>query len=260
MKPNLKVAIIQSELIWENPVENRKLFDKKINKIKKQVDLVILPEMFSTGFSMNVQNLAEAPEGESFVYLQKWASEKNACVVGSLMIKENKNYYNRLYFVFPDGSYQTYNKRHLFTLAKEEETYTPGKEKSIINFKGWKICPLICYDLRFPVFVRNVENYDLLIFVANWPEIRTDAWDTLLKARAIENMTYTIGVNRVGEDGKGFDYSGHSAIYNTLGQQISNPFNHHTSFTEVIELDAQQQERWRSKFGFLRDRDEFELL
>jgi len=259
MEDNLRVAIIQSEIIWENPEANRKVFDFKINKIKKQVDLIVLPEMFSTGFSMNVKALAEPVEGESFLHLKKWALEKNACVTGSLMVNDNGKYYNRLYFVFPNGSYKTYDKRHLFSLAKEDQTYTAGSEKLIVTYKSWKICPLICYDLRFPVFMRNVEDYDVLLLVANWPEKRVEAWDTLLKARAIENMSYTIGVNRVGQDGKGFDYAGHSAIFNALGKQLSNPFNHHTSFTEVIELEKEQLDKIRQKLGFLKDRDQFNL-
>ncbi|MFO7702415.1 MAG: nitrilase family protein [Psychroflexus maritimus] len=259
MKENLRVAIIQSELIWENPAENRKLFDEKINRVKKEVDLIVLPEMFSTGFSMHVETLAESTEGESFGCLKKWAKQKQACVTGSLMVKENGKYYNRLYFVFPDGTYKTYNKRHLFSLAKEEQIYTAGKEKLIVTYKDWKICPLICYDLRFPVFARNTEDYDLLILVANWPEKRISAWDALLKARAIENMCYTVGVNRVGEDGKGFEHAGHSAIFNGLGEQISNPFHHHTNFTEVIALEAQHLTEIRHQFGFLKDRDGFKL-
>lgn len=259
MEESLKIAVIQTELVWENPTENRKLFDQIISKIEKQVDVIVLPEMFSTGFSMQAKGLAEATEGESLAYMQKWASEKKACVTGSLMVKDGFNYYNRLYFVYPDGSFYTYNKRHLFTLAREQQTYTAGKNKLIVTYKGWKICPLICYDLRFPVFARNVEDYDVLLFVANWPEKRTEAWDALLKARAIENMAYCVGVNRVGQDGKGFEYAGHSAIYNPLGKQLSNPFNHHTSFTEVIELEASYLKQIRNRLGFLRDRDQFKL-
>ncbi|NEW80406.1 MAG: amidohydrolase, partial [Gelidibacter sp.] len=208
---NLKIAMLQAELVWHNVELNRKNFLEKINQIKEQVDLIILPEMFTTGFSMHPQKIGDTMNGETVNWMRKIASEKDTAIAGSVIIFENNNFYNRFLFVHPSGEINFYDKRHLFTLAGEDKVYESGKEKLIVNYKGWKICPLVCYDLRFPVWARNVEDYDLLIYVANWPKIRIAAWDTLLKARAIENMCYTVGVNRVGVDANNYEYNGHSA-------------------------------------------------
>lgn len=190
-------------------------------------------------------------------WLQHLAKAKNCAITGSLVIKENGNYYNRLVFVFPDGEIKHYDKRHLFSLAGESKEYTSGTEKLIVNYKGWKICPLICYDLRFPVFSRNSEDYDLLIYVANWPKARAIAWDSLLKARAIENMSYTIGINRIGKDENKNQYSGDSQVINCLGDYTLEPQQSDEVF--IIELDKKSQDRNRKKFGFLTDADKFEL-
>ena len=187
---NLSVAIIQTELKWEDIDENLLRLTEKLNQVS-DTDLIILPEMFSTGFTMNAKLVAERESGKAVNWLIKMATSKKTAITGSLVIEENGNYYNRLFFVFPNGKYKTYDKKHLFTLAKEHEHYSAGSEKIIVNYKGFKICPLVCYDLRFPVWIRNVEEYDLLIFVANWPNKRVKAWDALLKARSIENMCYT---------------------------------------------------------------------
>lgn len=184
------------------------------------------------------------------------ASEKDAAITGSIIVSENGKFYNRLYFVYPDGTSQKYDKRHTFTLAKEDETYDSGKERLIVEYKGWRICPLVCYDLRFPVWARNTQDYDLLIYVANWPAARVAAWDTLLKARAIENMSYCIGVNRVGKDGSDLDYVGHTAAYDCLGKQISEA-HEAEEFTEVVQLDKQHLQETRSQLKFLQDRDKF---
>jgi omega-amidase len=252
----LKTALLQANLDWENIDQNVSNFEKKIKELPQEVDLIILPEMFSTGFSMNAENLAEPVNGPTLQWMQKMASEKNAAVTGSLIISENGNFYNRLYFVHPDGSFQKYDKRHTFTLAKENETYASGKERLIVDYKGWRICPLVCYDLRFPVWARNTEDYDLLIYVANWPAARVAAWDTLLKARAIENMSYCIGVNRVGRDGSNLDYVGHSAAYDCLGKKVSGDYDA-SEFTEVVELDKDHLQETRSQLRFLQDRDKF---
>jgi predicted amidohydrolase len=254
---DLNVAILQADLVWENPDENLAYFTKEIQTIDENVDLIVLPEMFTTGFSMNAKILAEEVNGRSLKWMQQTAQEKQACVTGSIIIIEKDNYYNRLYWVFPDQTVETYNKKHLFTLAKEQETYTAGKEKRIVTYKGWKFCPLICYDLRFPVWARNTEDYDVLLYIANWPEKRTAAWDALLKARAIENMAYCVGVNRVGKDGNGYPYSGHSAIYDALGNRITKSDNHHEIFTETHQLIYKDLQNTRKKLGFLRDRDSF---
>ncbi len=258
MSEKLNIAFIQANLKWEDPEANRELFSGQIDKISNSVDLIILPEMFTTGFSMKAERLAEPTEAKTFHWMRNKARMKNSAITGSVIIGENGNYYNRLFFVFPDGSYKLYDKRHTFTLAKEDETYTAGKERLIVEFKGWKICPLICYDLRFPVWARNTENYDLLIYVANWPKKRVNAWDALLKARAIENMSYCVGLNRTGEDGDGYVYNGHSAAYDELGQEITE-LNREDEFISEISLDKESLYKTRSKLKFLQDRDRFSL-
>lgn len=253
----MKIALIQTELSWENPTENRHLLQEKINTIALDVDLMVLPEMFTSGFTMNPKNVAETMQGESVLWLKEVAKLRNCAVTGSLIIEENGNYYNRLVFVFPSGAIQTYDKRHLFTLAGEEKVYTSGKEKLIVNYKGFKICPLICYDLRFPVFARNVENYDVLIYVANWPKPRVNAWDILLKARAVENMSYVIGVNRVGLDANHHDYVGHSQAVDFLGNYMQEPQENEGVF--IVELDKKSLDETRTKLAFLNDKDTFTL-
>ena len=258
MQEELKVSIIQSKLVWENPEENRQLFSKKIATISEDTKLIILPEMFTTGFTMNASTLAETENGKTLNWMQTEAKKKDCAITGSVIISENNNYYNRLFFVFPNGDYKTYDKRHTFTLAGEDKTYTAGNKQVLIEYLGWKIYPLICYDLRFPVWARNTQNYDLLLYVANWPERRITAWDALLKVRAIENMSYCIGVNRVGKDANGHKYSGHSAVYNVLGEQISNP-NFEEDFIETITLQKSHIETYRKRLQFLNDQDKFSL-
>jgi len=253
----MKVALIQSALFWENPIANRNYFEEKINAIAEQVDLIVLPEMFTTGFTMNPKDLAETMQGETILWLQSLAKAKNSAIIGSLIIEENNNYYNRLVFVFPSGEIQFYNKRHLFTLSGEDKVYTSGKEKLIIEYKGFKICPLICYDLRFPVFARNAEDYDLLIYVANWPKTRINAWDILLQARSVENMCYTIGVNRTGVDANQHEYVGHSQVVDFLGNYILEPQEIEGVF--IAELSKGKLLETRNKLDFLNDRDAFEL-
>ncbi|MDT0643158.1 amidohydrolase [Zunongwangia sp. F363] len=258
MAKNLNIAMLQVNLNWEHPENNRGLFSKEINALSEDVDLVILPEMFTTGFSMNAKKLAEETHGATLLWMQELAERRNFAITGSVIITENGNYYNRLFFVYPDGSFKTYDKRHTFTLAKEDQTYTAGKERLIVEYKGWKICPLVCYDLRFPVFSRNTVDYDLLIYVANWPEKRVAAWDALLKARAIENMSFCIGVNRTGIDGDGYKYNGHSAAYNCLGELLTE-VDVEESFSKEISLDSSHLQETRDQFKFLLDRDEFSL-
>lgn len=253
----MKVALIQSSLFWENPIANRNHFGEKINAIFEEVDLIVLPEMFATGFTMNPEIVSETMEGETIQWMQSFAKAKNSAITGSIVIKENDNFYNRLVFVFPSGEIEFYDKRHLFTLAGEDKIYTAGHNKLIVEYKGWKICPLICYDLRFPVFARNVEEYDVLIYVANWPKTRINAWNTLLKARAIENMSYTIGVNRIGEDDNGFQYNGHSQVVDFLGDYILEPKEDKGVF--IVELNKAELLLARKKFNFLNDQDSFVL-
>ncbi|MBP6557261.1 MAG: nitrilase family protein [Flavobacterium sp.] len=254
----MKVALIQSSLAWENPTENRSHLAQKITGFMEDVDLIVLPEMFSSGFTMNPKAVAETMQGETISWLQHLAKAKNCAITGSLVIEENGHFYNRLVFVFPNGDIQTYDKRHLFTLAGEDKVYTAGTEKLIIDYKGFKICPLICYDLRFPVFARNVENYDLLIYVANWPKPRVNAWDILLKARAVENMSYAIGVNRIGIDNNNLEYVGHSQAVDFLGNYILEP--QETEGVFIVELDKEKLLETRNKLGFLNDRDFFNVF
>ncbi len=258
MKENLNVAVLQVDLAWENANKNLEIFSNKINGLKEDVDLIILPEMFTTGFSMNAAPLAEEAEGAAFNWMQDIAHEKDSAVTGSVIVKEAGNYYNRLYFIFPNGDYKTYDKKHTFTLAKEDQTYTAGKERLIVEYKGWKICPLICYDLRFPVWARNTVDYDLLIYVANWPETRIHAWDILLQARAIENMTWCIGVNRTGTDGNEYNYNGHTAVYDCLGKSLFDN-SRKEEFTEVVTIEKNSLLETRNKLKFLQDRDSFTL-
>ena len=253
----MKVTLIQSALVWENQAANQKHFEQKINTIPQDVDLIVLPEMFTSGFTMNPTAVAETMQGATVTWLQALAKARNCAITGSLVIQENGNFYNRLVFVFPSGKIQFYDKRHLFTLAGEDKVYTSGNQKIVIDYLGWKICPLICYDLRFPAFSRNSEDYDLLIYVASWPKIRTNAWDALLKARAIENMSYAIGVNRVGTDANGYEYIGHSQAVDFLGNYILEPVASEGNFS--ILLDKEIMLETRQKLGFLNDRDTFEI-
>lgn len=257
MQNQLKVAAIQSHLHWENPIQNRKHFEMQINAISESVDVIVLPELFTTGFTMQPENVAETMEGETIKWLQQISARKQAAIVGSICITENNNYYNRLVFVEPNGQLHTYDKRHTFTLAGEDKVYTAGSERLIVNYKGWKICPLICYDLRFPVWSRNTNAYDVLIYVANWPKVRIDAWNTLLKARAIENMSYCIGVNRVGLDANNYEYNGNSTILDALGNTLKTLQGQETA---IVTLDKTYQDKLRQKLQFLEDRDTFNLV
>jgi len=259
MENKLKVVLIQSDLIWENPLQNRTSFSEKIETISEPVDLIVLPEMFTSGFTMNASAVAETMQGETIAWLKAISKIKNCAIVGSLVIKENNNYYNRGVFVHPSGNIDTYDKRHTFTLAGEHKVYKAGTHKTLVNYKGWTICPLICYDLRFPVWARNTEDYDLLLYVANWPKARISAWDALLKARAIENMSYCIGVNRVGIDGTNYEYSGHSSAYDVLGNKLDAlPDNEEA--IEIITLDKNHISKYRERLNFLNDRDTFNLI
>ncbi len=254
----MKVALVQSTLSWENPEENRSQFTAKINALESDIDLIVLPEMFSSGFTMNPATVAETMTGTTIQWIQQLAKTRQCALTGSLVIKENNHFYNRLVFVFPSGELQFYDKRHLFTLAGEEKIYTAGKEKLLVTYKNWKICLLVCYDLRFPVFSRNVEQYDLLIYVANWPESRILAWDSLLRARAIENICYTLGVNRTGTDDNGMLYNGHSQLIGPTGEYLISPQEATAVFTATLSQETITQTRQR--FNFLNDADRFEIL
>ena len=260
----LRTTLIQSDLYWQDIGANLAMFEEKIWKIEDETDLIILPEMFNTGFSMSASELAEPENFTTFRWMKQMAKQTNAAVIGSYIIKESSNYYNRLYFVEPDGSYGSYDKRHLFRMGKEHLTYAPGKKRMIRNFRGWKIMPQICYDLRFPVWNRNRYDlttsefeYDLLIFVANWPAPRIAVWDSLLKARALENQCFSIGVNRTGSDGEGIDYNGNSIVYNYKGQPMYKTTNQ--PFMQTVELDLTELQSFRNKFPVYLDWDKYEI-
>ncbi len=260
MMNDLKITIIQSALYWENIDWNLELFAKKIDSIKEQTDLIVLPEMFTTGFTMQPELLAEGMSGKAVEWMKAQAQKKRCVITGSFVCEENGNYYNRLVWMRADGSFATYDKRHLFTMANEDKHYTAGSKKIIEEIKSWKICPLICYDLRFPVWARNKNDnrYDLLIYVANWPERRNHPWKTLLLARSIENQCYVAGVNRVGNDGNEIYHSGDSAVINFKGEILSKT-PAHDECIETISLSYADLEEFRKQFPVLNDADEFHL-
>jgi len=250
----LQVAAIQSELIWENPKANLEALSLRIQALSNEVDIVILPEMFTTGFTMEPNKVAESMSGATVTWMQEMASAKQAVICGSVIIEEQNKFYNRLLWISPDGNVDYYDKKHLFTLAGEHKAFEGGTEKKIFEYKGWKICAMVCYDLRFPAWARNVEDYGLLIYVANWPNTRSHHWKTLLQARAIENQCYTIGVNRVGTDANGLVYSGDSAIVDYSGQVLSQASEQPA--TLQAQLSKTALATFRSKLDFLADRDE----
>lgn len=265
---NLSVTVIQTDLFWENPTANLANLEEKMAQISLPTDLIILPEMFNTGFTMNVKSVAEPMNFTTFKWMKQQAKRTQAVITGSFIVKEGEQFYNRLIWMRPDGSFETYDKRHLFRMGGEHHNFTGGSSRLIVELKGWRICPLICYDLRFPVWSRNafskIENqkskiqYDLLIYVANWPAVRSQVWDVLLQARAIENQSYCIGVNRVGKDGTGLDYTGNSTVIDFKGNQIF-----HQKEVEVIQnqiLDTKELEDFRAKFPAYLDADDFEIL
>ena len=266
---NLKITLIQSTLHWEDPVANLAMFEEKIWQMNESTDLIVLPEMFTTGFSMNATALAEHMNMAAFKWMKGQAAQTGAVITGSYIVKEGENYFNRLIWMRPDGSYEVYNKRHLFRMAEEHHTYAAGKNRIIPVLKGWRICPLICYDLRFPVWSRNrpltseeaiypqEPVYDCLIYIANWPAARSHAWSTLLQARAIENLSYVLGVNRVGTDGKGHGYSGDSALISPKGERLF--YQADTEIMQTVTLNAEELMAFRQKFPAYLDADTFEI-
>lgn len=254
---DLKVALVQTNLVWENKKANLSLIESSIALLPTETDIIVLPEMFNTGFSMNPAANAEKMDGDTLNWMRDVAKQKNAILTGSLIIEEGNGYYNRLIWMLPDGTFQQYDKKHLFTLAGEENFYKPGNQKLIIEYKGWKMCPMICYDLRFPVWIRNVENYDCLIIVANWPERRIFHWEQLLIARAIENQCFVIGVNRVGTDNNELYHNGNSMVVSPLGNtmiklaDMSTVANATLSYEKILQV--------RNDLPFLNDRDHFSI-
>ena len=257
---DLKVTLIQSDLHWEDVDKNLDMFSEKIASISEPIDIIVLPEMFNTGFSMKSKELCEKMDGKSVSWMCIQAKNIDAVIVGSLIIEENNKFYNRLIWAQPNGVIYTYDKRHLFRMANEHDYFTAGNERIVIEYKGWKICPLVCYDLRFPVWSRNSskDQYDLLIYIANWPGARKVPWSKLLEARAIENQCYVVGVNRVGEDGNGFGYTGNSAIINPKGETISKILENENC-TETVRLSLGDLNNFRNVFPVGMDADKFEI-
>jgi len=261
----LSITTIQTNLIWEEPATNLRLLEEKIQSIESPTEIVVLPEMFSTGFSMKPELFAETMEGESVAWLKRVSRENGIILTGSLIIEEEGKYFNRLIWMLPNGQMGHYDKRHRFAYAGEDQHYTAGDKRLIASVKGWKINLQVCYDLRFPVWARNrvikdVSNpeYDVLIYVANWPERRSHAWKTLLCARAIENQAYVVGVNRVGSDGNNIYHSGNSLVINPLGEVLYHKSDEEDIATIVLEKD--KLEDTRTRFPFLNDADSFNIL
>ena len=257
---NLYISLIQADIAWEDKEANFEQYERLIESISGRKEIVILPEMFATGFSMAAARLAENMEGLTINWMRSMAQKHRIILTGSVIIESEGKFYNRLVWMQPDGNYGYYDKRHLFGYAGEDLHYTPGDNRLIVQVNGWKICPLVCYDLRFPVWSRNQLQegeaaYDVLLYVANWPRKREIAWKTLLQARAIENLSYCVGVNRVGEDGSGFSYGGTSSVFDPLGAQLWQESE--IVCTHTIQLSRNLLEETRSHLSFLKDADRF---
>lgn len=257
--PTLSVALIQADLVWEDTTANLATLEEKIAALPGAVDVIVLPELFTTGFSMNAPRLAEVMNVTTTRWLKLMAAHTQALLIGSFQVEEAGNYYNRLLCVRPDGTYDAYDKRHLFRMGAEHKTFTPGSQQVVINWKGWRLCPLICYDLRFPVWSRQPTKnpYDLLLYVANWPAPRAYAWNTLLRARAIENLSYVVGVNRVGTDGNGITHAGGSLAVDFLGKILSDLGE--TESEKIVHLTKDPLEKYRTDFPALLDADAFSV-
>ncbi len=263
MSEELKVTLVQTELIWEDAEGNIQQFGEKLQRVS-DTDLVVLPEMFTTGFTMNPQSLSETMDGKTVTWMQVTAQTQKFVLCGSVIIEESGHFFNRFIAAYPDGSLKTYDKKHLFGLAGEDKPYQAGTDRLVMEIKGWIILPLICYDLRFPVWARSQKSenipweYDVLLYVANWPKPRVKAWDTLLQARAIENQAYCVGVNRIGLDGNQVEYNGHSAVYDYGGEPMLIPTEDDCLRTAV--LSKTDLHNFREKLPFQKDADGFELL
>ena len=268
MAEKLSFALFQSPLHWEDRKGNLEMFSDKISNLRSDCDIIVLPEMFSTGFTMNAGHLAEDMKGSTVSWMREEAAKSGKIITGSFIAAEDGKFYNRLVWMDPSGSYQHYDKKHLFRMADEDAHYSSGNQNITVKCKGWKIRPLICYDLRFPVWSRNrfmkLDNnleaeYDVLLYVANWPAARSLAWDILLRARAVENQVYCVGLNRVGRDGLGKDYNGHSAVVSPKGDYLLAPVDGEEGLLEVT-LDPYELSSFREKFPQGLDADDFRLI
>lgn len=257
----INVTLVQADLVWHDPEANRQRLQERLAALAGRTDLVVLPEMFTTGFTMEAKSVAENADGPTVQWMREQAAKLGAVITGSIATREGERYYNRLIWMRPDGTYESYDKRHLFRMAHEQDHYSAGARRSIVELKGWKVLPLVCYDLRFPVWSRNRigrdGEYDVLVYVANWPERRRHAWQTLIKARAIENLCYCIAVNRVGTDGSGIAYTGDSAAIDFLGQPMTAPSEQ--EFVATVTLDKAALDAFRAKFPAYLDADDFHL-
>lgn len=261
---DLKITLIQSDLHWEDIEANLAMFEEKVWQIGSTTDVIVLPEMFTTGFTMAAPKLAEHMNMRTFKWMKQMADQTGALILGSYIVTVHERYYNRLLWMEPGGQFKTYDKRHLFRMANEHKVFSPGESMLIGTWKGWRICPLICYDLRFPVWSRNrwdaharKLSYDVAVYVANWPTTRIDAWSTLLKARAIENFSYVVGVNRVGLDGNGVEHNGNSSVISPKGEYIYT--NEGTESMRTVELSSNSLEAFRDRFPAFQDADDFEI-
>jgi omega-amidase len=261
---DLRITIIQSDLHWEDIGANLASFEEKIWRIGQATDVIVLPEMFTTGFTMRAGKLAEHMNMRTFKWMRQMADQTGALILGSFIANVHDRFYNRLLWMEPGGNFKTYDKRHLFRMAGEQHVYAQGESLLIGHWKGWRICPLVCYDLRFPVWSRNRWNpslkklsYDLLIYVANWPMVRSSVWETLLRARAIENLSYSVGVNRVGIDGNGIEYNGQSSIIGPKGDQVFSVEG--VESIKTIELSANALQAYRDRFPTFLDADDFSI-
>jgi len=258
MNGHLRVTLVQTELAWQDPAANRRNLAAHFRGLVGHTDLVVLPEMFSTGFSMDAASLAEEMDGATIGWMREEAAAMGVAVTGSLIVRDGGRCRNRLVWVRPDGSVEYYDKRHLFRMAEEQQHYAAGDRRLVVEIKGWRVCPLVCYDLRFPVWSRCRDDYDLLLYVANWPARRAHAWTTLLRARAIENLCYVVGVNRVGKDGNGTNYAGGSVAVDFLGQPLSGDGAGDRVETAVLDLESLRA--FRRDFPAQLDADRFELI
>jgi omega-amidase len=255
MNPHLRVTMIQADLAWQDPAANRALFARHFRGLVGHTDLIVLPEMFTTGFTMEADAFAETMDGPTIEWMREESVALGCAITGSLIVRDGERHQNRLLWATPDGRLQHYDKRHLFRMAGEQQHYAAGAGRLVVHHKGWRICPLVCYDLRFPVWSRNRDDYELLLFVANWPARRSVAWRTLLRARAIENLSYVVGVNRIGKDGNGATYAGESAAIDFLGNVMAG--DRGGEFVETVVLDRESLSGFRNDFPAHLDADDF---
>lgn len=258
MSDILRLSLVQSDLVWGDVDANLEQFANKLSALKNKSDLIILPEMFTSGFMMTGKETIASYIDKTLAWMTQQARELNACIMGSVIVNKGDTFYNRMYMVSADGALSTYDKRHLFRMGNEHEHFDAGKQKGIVKIGEWRIRPIVCYDLRFPVWSRNQQDYDLLVCVANWPDARRDVWNTLLKARAIDNQCFVAGINRVGTDGMNFTYAGDSSLIDARGQ-ILGQCEDYKDDIQTINISLEDLQNFRTKFPVYLDADDFEI-